>query len=300
VTASPTTRCPACASSSIGAAVAVPDREYRVDFVASYSTCSSCGTIFQSPMPTSAELASFYPATYHAQVGNEVLNTARQALRFRRLEGFMASDGVVLDFGCGNGAFLRYAAVRLPDVRFFGYEIAESRLVTEHADGAITIVRGSFDDLMAVLPPCRLITLNHVIEHLPDPFTSVAALVARMLPDAVFEGQTPVAGSLEHRVFGTYWSGYHAPRHTAVFSMTGLRAFLSRLGLERSEVGAAFNPAAIAVSLAAVARRRSKRPIYRSGPSWVAWLLMAGVLGPVDLLSGSAGIQNFLAFRQRC
>ena len=40
------------------------------------------------------------------------------------------------------------------------------------------------------------------------------------------EGQTPAAGSLEQRVFGSFWSGYHAPRHTVVFSASGLDQFL--------------------------------------------------------------------------
>ena len=159
-------------------------------------------------------------------------------MRFGRLERFMAEDGVnPLDFGCGNGAFLHYAAERLPGRRYFGYEIADERDITEHASGSVTIVNGSLDHLMAVLPPCRLITLNHVIEHLPDPFANVTALVERMLPGAAFEGQTPAAGSLENRVFRTCWSGYHAPRHTVIFSMAGLRTFLARVGLGSGRPG---------------------------------------------------------------
>lgn len=290
-----TTTCPACESTSVGAAVAVPDREYRTDYVATYTPCISCGTIFQTPMPTDAELASFYPATYHAQTGAGLLNKVRQGMRFRRLEALMADDGAILDFGCGNGAFLFYAAARLPGRRFFGYEIADERRVTEHLDGAVTIVNGSIDDLLGVLPPCRLITLNHVIEHLPDPYGAVTALAAHLLPGAAFEGQTPAAGSLEHRVFRTCWSGYHAPRHTVVFSMAGLRIFLSRVGLEQVEVDGGFNPAALAVSLAAVARQRSRRPIHREGLGWLAYIGLAGLLGPIDRFSGSPGIQNFLA-----
>jgi SAM-dependent methyltransferase len=246
-------------------------------------------------MPTDAELASFYPATYHAQTGAGLLNKVRQGMRFRRLEALMADDGAILDFGCGNGAFLFYAAARLPGRRFFGYEIADERRVTEHLDGAVTIVNGSIDDLLGVLPPCRLITLNHVIEHLPDPYGAVAALADHLLPGAAFEGQTPAAGSLEHRVFRTCWSGYHAPRHTVVFSMAGLRIFLSRVGLEHVDVDGGFNPAALAVSLAAVARQRSRRPIHREGLGWLAYIGLAGLLGPIDRFSGSPGIQNFLA-----
>ena len=301
-TAAPSPRdaqCPACGEGRGGAIVAVPDREYRLAYLASYFTCAACGTCFQSPMPDVDQLAAFYPPTYHAQTSSGLLDQARQALRLRRLRPLMRDEGVVLDFGCGNGAFLSYAAERLPGHRYVGFEIADHPMVEVTAGGAVTLVRGRIADLLATLPPCRLITMNHVIEHLPNPLADVAALAAKLMPGGAIEGQTPAAGSLEHRVFGTCWSGYHAPRHTVVFSPTGLRCLLRRAGLESVEVGGAFNPAGLAVSLAAAARRRSGRDIRRRGLGWLFYLAGATALAPLDLAIGPPGIQSFLAFRPR-
>jgi len=249
-------------------------------------------------MPTFAELGAFYPPGYHAATAHGLLNRARHALRLRSLAPLLEGDGALLDYGCGNGAFLTWAADRLRGRPLFGYEIGPRREVERLAGGAVTIVRGAPHDLMELLPPCRLVTMNHVIEHLPDPFETVSALVERLVVGGAIAGQTPAADSLEHRLFGTRWSGYHAPRHTVIFSRAGLRALLESAGLADVRVGAGFNPAGLAVSLASLTRS-PRRGIRRSGLGWVWWLGWATLLSPIDLLSGAGGIMNFVGYRQR-
>jgi len=273
---------------------AIPDREYGVKFVANYAWCGDCGTLRQSPMPDMARLAAFYPAHYHAQTGQGTLNRIRQDMRLKRLAPLMEGEGAILDFGCGNGAFLLHAAERMPNRTYFGFEISDRPDVIRHNDGRVTIVKGAFEDLMQILPACRMITMNHVIEHLPDPAVTLSGLIERLVPGGLLEGQTPAARSLEHRVFGDYWSGYHAPRHTVVFSIDGLRRFLQRMGLEQVKVGGAFNPAGLAVSLASVGHGLSGSGIKRQGFGWIGWVGLATILAPGDLLLGAPGIQNFL------
>jgi hypothetical protein len=245
-------------------------------------------------MPSFERLGLFYPPTYHAATARGLLPKLRHQLRGRHVVKLVKGEGAVLDYGCGNGAFLSWAQELLPFRPLVGYEIGKGREILRLAEGRLTIVRGAPEDLMEVLPPCRLITMNHVIEHLPDPFTTLARLVTRLVPGGWLEGQTPAAQSLEHRVFGTHWSGYHAPRHTVVFSRQGLRRLLERVGLTEVEVSAAFNPASLAVSLAALAgRRRPGKGIPRAGLGWLGWLGCATLLAPIDLASGSPGIVNF-------
>jgi hypothetical protein len=161
--------------------------------------------------------------------------------------------------------------------------------------GAVTLVKGDLADLLDVLPSCRLITMNHVIEHLPDPLSVVSALIDRLEPGGFFEGQTPGADSYEHRIFGGRWSGYHAPRHTAIFSRHGLRRLLERAGFESVGIAGAFNPAGLAVSLASLPQGRSPGVIPRHGVRWLFFLGLAALLAPLDLCSGAPGILNFVA-----
>jgi hypothetical protein len=112
------------------------------------------------------------------------------------------------------------------------------------------------------------------------------------------EGQTPAADSLERRVFRGAWSGYHAPRHTVVFSRRGLKVILKAARLSDPKVTAAFNPAGIAVSLASLRHGNHPGVVRRNGPAWLTYLGLATALAPLDLLSGSPGIVNYAAVKR--
>ena len=217
-------------------------------------------------------------------------------MRLRRLLRLLKRNaGVVLDYGCGNGSFIRWAAEQTKGISFWGYEFADQPR-TERRDG-VTIVTGSVEHLMNELPPCDLVTMNHVIEHLPDPLTVLNALRQRMTDGAILEGQTPAADSFERKVFGTRWSGFHAPRHTVVFSRAGLTHLMTAARFTSIEVTGAFNPAAIGVSLAATTHRSALRPIRRGGVLWLTYLASATALYPLDVISGAPGIVNFMAMK---
>ena len=115
--------CPACGSTGTDHEIRVPDHEYGVSFVATYVRCSSCGSEFQAPMPDDATLGSFYPEDYHSMSADGLLVRIRNAMRWKRLAALLPADGVLLDYGCGEGQFLRYAAEQAPARSFFGYEI---------------------------------------------------------------------------------------------------------------------------------------------------------------------------------
>jgi SAM-dependent methyltransferase len=287
--------CPACGEHGVAGEVPVPDHEYAMGYVARYATCTSCGSLYQRPMPSPENLDGFYPADYHSMTGQGPLDGVRDAIRLRRLAALGAGTGPVLDYGCGNGDFIIRAARRWPGSAYYGYELAARPEVTTLADGTVTLVRGDLETMMASVPPCRLITMNHVVEHLPDPAAVLAALRAKLVADGVLEGQTPASGSFEHRVFGRRWSGFHAPRHTVVFSPRGLSAVLARAGFVDVRVEGASNPAAVAVSLASLAHGARGGRIRRQGPSWLALLALAAACAPLDRLSGRPGVVNFSA-----
>jgi SAM-dependent methyltransferase len=244
-------------------------------------------------MPDFEKLSSFYPTDYHSKVSGGLLKRVRNALRFADLRSLLKRDGAILDYGSGDGDFLVWLSERLPGRELYGYEIGETRMIEHRAAGAVTLIKGDPAYAADVIPRCSLITLNHVIEHLPDPKSTIQLLKEKLAPRGVFAGQTPAARSLEHRVFGTRWSGYHAPRHTVVFSHAGLETFLRDLGFQDIKVSGGFNPAGLAVSVASVMDRGLQGGIVRSGAKWMACLGAAAILAPIDFLSGSPGIVNF-------
>jgi SAM-dependent methyltransferase len=290
------TRCPACQSETIQSLFTVPDHEYNLDYLAQYARCWECLSFFQSPMPDLNQLSRFYPANYHSFDINTIFGKLKQRQRLRRLRSFVDSDAItLLDYGCGSGAFIKESAKEMPHSIFYGYEINSTDRKELLAEGRVIILKGSFEYLLDELPVCDIITLNHVIEHLPDPLKALSTLHQKLKPDGVLEGQTPAADSLEQRIFKRGWSGFHAPRHTVIFSKKGLMKILKRAGFSKSQITPAFNPAGIAISLASLPQGNSRGHILRKGFSWLFCVALATFFYPVDLLSGAPGVINFSA-----
>ena len=110
--------CPACAERTFGTAVHISDYEYRVSYIARYACCEMCGTVVQSPMPLLEELGRFYPPSYHAATTRGLLPRLRHQLRYQHLAKMLNGDGGVLDYGCGNAAFLIWVRERWPSEIF--------------------------------------------------------------------------------------------------------------------------------------------------------------------------------------
>lgn len=291
--------CPACGARAILSRRTVADHEYGLNYLAAYACCGNCKSLFQIPMPSVSELSCFYPESYHSMHGNNLLARLKSRLRIARIKSCIQADGAILDYGCGDGSFLRQAAQVMPQRQFFGFEISDHKEVVSFENNRVVLVKGTLADLIEILPPCAVITMNHVIEHLPDPHTVITSLHAKLVPGGIFEGQTPNTDSLEHKFFGASWSGYHSPRHTVIFSSCGLQLFLARAHFEQIEISPAFNPAGIAMSLASLQQGSNAGIVSRQGLLWLFWLAIATIFSPLDLLSGHAGIINFVASKNR-
>ena len=137
--------------------------------------------------------------------------------------------------------------------------------------------------------------MNHVIEHLPDPLKILSVLQSKLKRNGILEGQTPATDSLEQKIFRKRWSGFHAPRHTVIFSRKGLQKILEHAGFAQSQITPAFNPAGIAISLASLSHGDSPGSISRRGLSWLFYVGAATLFYPIDLLSGAPGMINFYA-----
>jgi SAM-dependent methyltransferase len=295
----PNGNCRACLVGRLIDFVVVPDFEYRIAF-GRYGRCDACGSYTQNPMPDDAKLASYYPPTYHSFLPINALIRKRQAVRIGRLRKMLGSlDGIaLLDFGCGQGAFLDALAEAVPEGSFYGYEIAEKNAAERTHGGRVTIYRGSLDATLDGLPPLDVVVMNHVIEHLPDPSTIVGRLVACLKPGGAFEGQTPNANSYERRLFGRRWAGFHSPRHTVVFSKEGLDGFLRRFGFTEPSLTSTFSPAGWAISIGS-ALQNGERPagIRREGLPWLTLLAAGTIPNAIDSLTSNPGVVDFFARR---
>ena len=129
--------------------------------------CSQCGYIFDNPRPTSDEIVSFYSREdrYHSWLEGA---RGREALWQRRLEMVkrFKNKGALLDIGAGMGEFLHFAR---DDFEVEGTEISEIAVKVAREKYGLNLKKGQLEDID--FGDCRfdVITLFHVLEHVPDP-----------------------------------------------------------------------------------------------------------------------------------
>ena len=112
----------------------------------------------------------------------------RAKLSLDRVERDAPEGATVLDYGCGDGAFLNALAARRPDLRLLGYD-PESAQVPD-AYTSIDDVGGVPDGSVAVV--CCFETLEHLYDGEIDTFVAEAIRVA--VPGGEVSVSVPVIG----------------------------------------------------------------------------------------------------------
>lgn len=199
--------------------------------------CRRCGLEFVNPRPSPTVLDAFYNEPGYA-AHSETDGPAQQAIVHARMAalGALPPAASVLDIGCGNGLMLD--ALRRVGCECAGVEpsrhgrrVAAGRGLTVYpALGAVPIGR-SFD----------LITLYHVLEHVPDLDGLLAAIKGRLRPGGRACFEVPNLRSARAMMFPILprrWrvddDRYRAfPIHLYGFSPGSLRYLLRRNGFSR-------------------------------------------------------------------
>ena len=134
--------------------------------------------------------------------------------------------GRLLDVGCGNGAYLAL-------VRDMGWSVRgcdfDSEAVTAAAAKGLQVRVGGIESF-DVAEKFDAITMNHVIEHVPDPGDTLAQAFRRLAPGGQLFIETPNIDAQGHKIFGAHWRGLEAPRHLILFNHKSLRAVLDATG----------------------------------------------------------------------
>src|SRR5579871_478967 len=140
----------------------------QIDAACNLCRCDSCGFVFDSPRPTLAELIAFYsqPTKYDSWLAAE---RARDILWKRRLRKMLRHrlGGSLLDVGTGIGQFLHHARPYFTHIA--GTEVSESAIGIARGKYGLNILKGTVEDLELEPASFDVVTLFHVLEHVPDP-----------------------------------------------------------------------------------------------------------------------------------
>ncbi len=238
-----------------------------------YLTCASCGLVQQHPVP--ADVAPFYadyPVHQRRSLPQRLARRWLQREVYHRPDPLSATQ-TLLDFGCGDGVYLREVRARYNTV--VGYEPGQALAA------ALTTADGfpvySDTDALAADWAGRidLITAHYVMEHVTD-LCGTMALFGRLLkPGGRLYIAVPNIGSWEARWFGRYWHGLDAPRHISFPSVRHAAALGEANGLSVTASGYATFPNTLAASVPTALLGRYHGLLFNAliVPAWVVALL---------------------------
>lgn len=134
----------------------------------------------------------------------------------------------ILDYGCGTGDFLVYAKAK--KLKVFGVEpnpkalkIAREKLSDESiTDKPIDELNQKFD----------VITLWHVLEHIPNLFEFLEQLKSKLNPGGKIYIAVPNHLSFDAKFYKNYWAAYDVPRHLWHFSPDSMQKLFNSFGMK--------------------------------------------------------------------
>lgn len=182
-----------------------------------------------TPQPSANTLSEYYKSEDYISHTDSKRNWFEKAYHFVRgmalkrklklINSFPVSGKTILDVGCGTGDFLQTAKNNSWNV--YGIEpnekaraIANSKTRNQVFDTNTLqeFESGAFD----------VITLWHVLEHLPNLETEIQNLNRLLKPNGRLVIAVPNFKSYDAKHYNAFWAAYDVPRHLWHFNQTSI------------------------------------------------------------------------------
>jgi len=202
----------------------------------SYIRCSECRSTFVDPVPDAEDFEKMYSKeNYHDEHYSEcaVEKYSGSAMLLRSQVG---GGKTLLDFGCGNGAFLM--AAKTAGFRCAGVEMDAKTIEFASSNSGCPVY--TLKQLQLRNERFDVIHMGDVLEHLPDPVTLFEDLKAFLNEGGMFFVEGPLENNpspvyfsarlfgLVKKIIGISVVGNHAPTHLLRVSATAQQKFFSK------------------------------------------------------------------------
>lgn len=191
-----------------------------------YVRCAGCGVVRQYPYPTADEMIRYYERyrSHKASTSVYLTDTGFDAFKRDKLLTFgdlgVPEDGFVgkriCDVGCATGQFLELMADRRA-AHLFGIDVSDECVHIANSRG-LCCVQGDF---IEVEERFDVISMWHLVEHLPRPQDFVRHAYRLLVPDGWLLVETPVIGAISD-AFGADWRYFMPIEHINLFSEDAL------------------------------------------------------------------------------
>jgi len=204
-----------------------------------FDQCSDCNFVFINPRVSRDELSKFYTSHYLPYRGDKawgkyaaVVRKSQQKLdlkRFKRVIGSqkISQNSLILDVGCGQPSFLKLCQDKL-DCNTLGLDFSDKGWIDDKSNFKnLNLKVGEIKDLPSNLQP-DVITMWHYLEHDYNLNQNLNYLKTISKPETKLFIEVPNFDSISRKKFGKYWSGWHTPRHTSLFSPSNIEILLNK------------------------------------------------------------------------
>jgi 2-polyprenyl-3-methyl-5-hydroxy-6-metoxy-1,4-benzoquinol methylase len=139
----------------------------------------------------------------------------------------------LLDVGCGSGE-------RLQKMRDMGWSVSgidfDETAVRKAKARGLDVSCGTIPGIWFPPETFDVVTMGHVIEHVPDPIAMLKECNRILRPGGRVVLSTPNSSSWGHKLFKKNWRGLEPPRHLHLFSTSSIKQTLRRAGFARISV----------------------------------------------------------------
>jgi SAM-dependent methyltransferase len=261
--------CPLCGSdATIRVATGVDNLsgipgEFHID------RCRNCNHRFMNPRPILSDLSACYPETYGPHRPNpdglpadsNVVAQSESATRkpwylrylplkyipgLKRFYDWLLDDrsqpvpaapseGSLegLEIGCATGCYLQ--ALQHQGWNVAGVEPGEAPAERARQAG-LDVYNGVLDTYEFAPESFGLVAAWMVLEHVPDPRTTLTQMHSALEPGGQLLLSIPNAGCWEPLVFGRHWYVWELPRHLHHFAPASIRRLLAESNFEQIEI----------------------------------------------------------------
>jgi predicted SAM-dependent methyltransferase len=211
----------------------------RVRQIADIVSCDACMLVYLRTRPTHKKMYEIYQEyahdTSHMRPPASVDEAGKHGLRrewfVEEVQTWLkGKKGRWMDVGCGWGALLMYAQ----ECGFAPCGIEMTRINLDFAAMhlGIPVSNSQFTDSVIPARSCIVLTMVHVLEHIPNPKETLEKIYKTLEPGGVFCGIVPNFGSYCSEIQNENWVWLDPIHHYVQCTPETLRAKLSATGFE--------------------------------------------------------------------
>lgn len=201
---------------------------------ASLVICSHCSHVYTA-LDHEPETEKLYNDEVYKVVENrksifdKILNWEYKRV-IRRINSLQSFKGSLLDFGSGKGKFASLAKNDGWNVKCVETSLPRAEYAKKNY--GLDVNTNSYTSGKIFAIDFDVLTLFHVVEHLPDPKTLLTELIKNNLnQNALVVIEVPNIKSWQAKLSGKKWMHLDVPRHISHFSPKRLEKLANELGL---------------------------------------------------------------------